>query len=239
MARKLLCLVALISLVLLIKAPPGFAYSLNLGNLSYATWIEVHGQGGESYPGDTNGSISLFDLYGLVNNGQPQYRLVPLSNPNPGKIISTDDNWVTYQIVYTLRQDNSDPEMPTFHAENYYGPTIDANLIVITTTATYAKDPDTGLPLYAPDSPGGDYHYTLQDSTMYLTGYGQNSDGTWFSLEGIMIEVNTNTQHSGYFSSLTLNYDVPPPSQTPIPGAVWLLGTGLLGLACVGRRRKK
>jgi hypothetical protein len=29
------------------------------------------------------------------------------------------------------------------------------------------------------------------------------------------------------------------PVPTPIPGAVWLLGTGLLGLACVRRRRRK
>ena len=37
---------------------------------------------------------------------------------------------------------------------------------------------------------------------------------------------------------LTIDYDIVPDNTIPIPGAVWLLGSGLLGLVAVRRRKK-
>jgi hypothetical protein len=39
--------------------------------------------------------------------------------------------------------------------------------------------------------------------------------------------------------SLSLSYADPSTSPVPLPGAVWLLGAGLMGLGCVGWRRQK
>ena len=53
---------------------------------------------------------------------------------------------------------------------------------MITTTATYVKGTD-GLPLYAYDASSGEYHYTLlNNGTMSMSGYGQNSlDDKYFA----------------------------------------------------------
>ena len=76
MARKLLCLVALISLVLLTQAPPGFASTIY--HIDEGMWTETHGPNPsyelnvsppnvpDSVPGYANGSFSAFDPVGSL-----------------------------------------------------------------------------------------------------------------------------------------------------------------------------
>ena len=44
--------------------------------------------------------------------------------------------------------------------------------------------------------------------------------------------------NAGYMTSFVLEYNDPNAAHAPIPGAVWLLGSGLLGLAFLRPRRK-
>ena len=46
--------------------------------------------------------------------------------------------------------------------------------------------------------------------------------------------VNWNQQHDGYVLNITTS-----PSAVPIPAAAWLMGSGLIGLASIGRRKKQ
>ena len=58
--------------------------------------------------------------------------------------------------------------------------------------------------------------YGISDDGMTITGYGKNPDG---NLEAWVADLNT--------------------AQVPVPGAVWLLGSGLLGLLDIRRRRNR
>ena len=85
----------------------------------------------------------------------------------------------------------------------------------------------------------------LQDGTMFLSGTGKNTDDLPFSFTGTLTStapdfyLSVMGKDAGIFTALTLDYTPPADSASaPIPGAVWLLGTGLLGLACAGRRRR-
>ena len=77
---------------------------------------------------------------------------------------------------------------------------------------------------------------------MTMTASGQTDGGMYFTMAGTLVEENRDGQHSGHFSDLALTYyDAAPPittdpSAVPIPGAVWLLGSGLFGLACMRPR---
>jgi hypothetical protein len=244
MARKLLCLVALISLVLLVQAVPGLADTYTL-------------IGGKGYLNQDGGQISdwteargdtLFDAEGnpfVINNGYPGCANgdfhASFTDEATGQswMISSGINsamgtfgtpfedanknlWVTVTIVYDIGLDK-------FIAQNYGGPDISSSDTVITTIATYRADPVTGRPLL-------DNGFMLQGSKMSMKGAGTNSDDTPFTFTADLIETYPDHNHYGYADNFQLTY--PTATPTPIPGAVWLLGTGLLGLACVGRRRR-
>ena len=57
--------------------------------------------------------------------------------------------------------------------------------------------------------------------------------------DGIMgIKMNPNGPFAGYSANFNLNGITPAVSAVPVPAAAWLLGSGLLGLAGVARRKK-
>jgi hypothetical protein len=234
MARKLLCLVALISLVLLVQAVPGLAdtYTLPGGG-----WIESHGIDSNrnitvgSANSSFNGQSSLEDEVSWIIGENYLKYLVPGDPPVPSvyslmnsdqatsTVVDQDANIVTFTTVYNTIES---PGTVKFSVNIPDGPSFSSLDAVITITGTYQ--------FYSADA----WHF--REGT--LTGTGTNSDnGVPFTLSADLIEVSGDHNHSGYFDNFQMVYD-PAATPTPIPGAVWLLGTGLLGLACVGRRRR-
>lgn len=239
MARKLFCMVALISLVIFFQAASGLAntYTLPGGDdlTSPSPWNETHGSysliGGEPvlmeppYPG-----YVLGDFYGTYSEASGSWTIGKGVNSDHG--IWTDPFtdqygvlWATVTIVY-------DAGDHSFMAQNSDGLNINSSDTVITTIATYKIDPDSGRPLIQNG-------FNLLDQTMTMQGAGTNSDGKAFTFTADLKEVFWNHDHSGYVENFELTYGSADPSAVPIPGAVWLLGSGLLGLACLRPRLKK
>ena len=209
MARKLICMMALISLVLLAQAIPGWAdtYSLsNLGDSSTYTWTESR----SVYPPgsvDGEGNTTSFGAASNTPIQGPDWKIPTLScDSTLTTYTPIDDYWVTVKITYTTFQPTiPEPDLlPLFAAYNYYdsfGNLITDNPIVsedavITTTAIYKGDPATGLPLL-------ENNYIIQDQLIYLEGSGHDADGTFFTFAATLKEETTNHTHSGYFTNFT------------------------------------
>jgi len=246
MARKLLGMMALISLVFLARAVPALAetyYLSNLGSKLDMTWSESRNGYPPGYVDSQGGTTAFFAMSNTSPDlGQDWKIPILLCDPTltTNTPIAGNDYWLTTAITYTTLDPSNATGTPLFAAYNYYdsqGQLItDKPIIsfdaVVTTTAVYKTDPygSPGLPLL-------ENSYTIMDQVMSLNGSGKDQDGLSFTFAGTLNEVITNHTHSGYFENFTITY--PDAVPTPIPGAVWLLGTGLLGLGCVGRRRKK
>jgi hypothetical protein len=230
MARKLLCMVALISLVLLGQVAPGWAdvYNLsNLGDLSAPNWAE--GRDGD-HVGSAPGSFHSYSN----TNPQGQDWNIPSLTIDESKTVYMDqgDGWVIVKTVYNTLSQNVPSETPLFSAHLDDGTVINSSDTVITLIAKYQKDPGSIYPLYDRSS-YMIYSEPGQPTTLTMEGSGSNG-GTQFTLNATLVEMNTDHTHYGYISNFSVTY--PAASPTPIPGAVWLFGTGLLGLACVRRR---
>jgi hypothetical protein len=237
-------MVALISLVLLCQAAPGLAYTLNGGkgyvdaeNNQIPIWIETHGDtlfddGGIpytvniGYPGYMNGDFQ--GTYTDTATGQ-YWKIGKGVNTGFGTLgtPSTDEIgnlWVTVTIVY-------DAGSHDFVAQNYDGPNISSTDTLITTIGNYRANSGTGGPLL-------ENSFTLENQTMTVMGAGTNSDGTPFTFTADMVETYWDHNHYGYLENFDVVYGSADPAAAPIPGAVWLLGSGLLGLAGLRARRK-
>jgi hypothetical protein len=72
-----------------------------------------------------------------------------------------------------------------------------------------------------------------------LCDLGHNHNDMSFTLTADLNEVpggrDDSVDVTGF--TITLAYGDPEVASAPLPGAMWLLGTGLLGLGCLGRRR--
>ena len=61
-----------------------------------------------------------------------------------------------------------------------------------------------------------------------------------FGFELLDADVNTISAFVDSYGAISATgSEVPPPSAVPVPAAVWLFGSGLLGLVGVARRKKK
>jgi hypothetical protein len=97
---------------------------------------------------------------------------------------------------------------------------------------------------------GSDYTATSVVSTDSITLFNDNefvvvttdTSGTWYEpIDWFVAAPNTNIYNIIFANGAVLQIDAVAsnlPSEIPVPAAVWLFGSGLLGLAGVARRKK-
>jgi len=104
----------------------------------------------------------------------------------------------------------------------------------------FAPVVDTGDANWAIDIADGDAsHYTNRELSQYVSGISQGADGIFFSNESDLFDGLKNVELRSVWkldANNVLSYDAP--SAVPVPAAVWLFGSGLIGLVGVARRRK-
>lgn len=237
MARKLILLVALLSLVAVTQATPGFAATYTLES-DFGDWTETFpldvtaytpGSAGSTFSGrhdwGDGGFWQIGGDYSLDPNDGTYKVKSPLTNTEQATVETDEYNWF-YSFTYTYDDIVTDGEVK-FACNIPGGPSITSYDFEFTITATYITQ--------------GDGTWTFQNNlegnyVATIEGSGTNIDGTPFTISGILWEDYGDHTHSGHFIDFTLTYS---PSPVPISGAVWLFGTGLLGLFCLGRRRKE
>jgi hypothetical protein len=221
MARKLLYMVALISLVLVAQASASLATTYNFtGDKVNIEWKHLYS---DKHPWDANTEFNAGAplYYSLPNEAVWKIGLhdgsiaKPFTNTDPG-VLNPDGS---YTIVFNQTSAN-----PGFFFKLPDNTIISSTDTVITYNVKYVNN--TGN------------HYTITDGQIIAAGTNDfDLNHTPFQFVGYLNDMEGNhVTNNGYFSSYSVTY--PAAAQTPIPGAVWLLGTGLLGLACVGRRRR-
>jgi hypothetical protein len=245
MGRKLCIMVALISLVLLAQAVPGLADMVLPGGnvVNWEAYSHVDGVG------------SLGDAGNLYQAGYPYigawggWRIAQLLNQNavePTPIDGGSTVAITYDTIrngdYIYNIDEQQPYIPTkfavwtTDASNNYIPVLASADFQVTVIAKYNQDSVmTEGSIYGVGTNWLDNgaQFTLT-GTLVPTGEMTDDEPIWVDGQLIGLETVVLGNH-GYFTDLQLNSAAAP---TPIPGSVWLLSTGLLGLACAGRYRK-
>jgi len=236
MARKLLIFVALISLVILTQVLPGYAATYTLPGGEPDTWTETFplqsqsaytpGSLGSTFSGHyTWGDGGLWQFggdYSLDPNDGKYKVKVPLTNTVEATVETDSYGWF-HTFVYTYDSTVTPGEVRFTVNIPDGGPSIISYDAQFTITATYIPQPgDTWS-----------FENFLAEYTGTIQGGGTNIDGTPFFISAILREDTADHNHSGHFESFQLTYE---PSTVPIPGAAWLLGTGLLGLFCLKRR---
>jgi hypothetical protein len=241
MARKLLVMVALMSLVLLAQAASGLAEVINLpgqgGGMNWTEYNYVHlGDAGNSfragYPDMDNYGYTGTNNWGIAESINTS-AAAPTQTAEGTAYTATYDNLVN-AIHIGQFGDEYDQYSTTQIRFIYYPETqpqrnisIISTDFVLTTTTVYDSDNN------------------FVKETIFGSGTNYLDNDTYFSLTGTLVVVkyfDIGTYglegNNGYITDLQLTYGAAEPSAVPLPGAVWLLGTGLFGLACVGRRRK-
>jgi hypothetical protein len=94
----------------------------------------------------------------------------------------------------------------------------------------------TAAVAFSPAKKGGRQRQYWQE---ILFNLGHNHSDVSFTLAADLNEVPGGRDDYVYVTGFTISlaYGDPEVASAPLPGAVWLLGTGLLGLGCLGRRR--
>ena len=86
-------------------------------------------------------------------------------------------------------------------------------------------------------------------AVMQIVGQGVTADGKAYmdiisvdadgdGVPGVAMQTDPFPGQTPSFSGRLICQDCPPPAPVPVPAAVWLFGSGLIGLAGVARRRK-
>lgn len=232
MARKLFLFAALISLVVLAQASPGLTATYTLPSEGYdclENFIEQY-----NTPGSTGSELSGWHRWGdgglWIIGGEVSYYPdgTPYKIKSPVQVTDRDggDGTTNDGVFYTFVYTYDAPVIPNeemFTVDIPGGPSFVSYDVEFTITATYLKSGD---------------NWTFEDGDMVGSGYTFESfsDGTPFTLSAsIILDSQSYPILNFHFENFELTY---PASAVPIPGSVWLLGTGLLGLFCLGRRRK-
>jgi hypothetical protein len=175
MARKLLCLGALITLAFLAQAAPGSAsnYVFSGANGTIGVWTKVQGIGQEH----TRITVNL--VYNTIVSGENIQFSVNLADFTIGSLSGFE--------------------------------------LTSTTKYSVAKE--------------GELLWASWEENLYVTG--RDRGNTSFSFTASLTEVAEDGNQYGFMTnfSFSLSQADPLPSSVPLPGAVWLLGSGLAGLA--------
>jgi hypothetical protein len=176
-ARKLLCLGALITLVSLAQVAPGRAsmYAFSGGNGTIGIWTKVQGT-------------------------------------------DQDHTRITINIVYDTFTTGGKIRFSVNLADFTIGSLSDFELI---STTKYSMATEGGLVRAS------------WEEILYGTGHGRGNAS--FSFTANLTEIVEDGNHYGFMTSFSFSssYADPLPSSVPLPGAVWFLGSGLAGLACL------
>jgi hypothetical protein len=138
--------------------------------------------------------------------------------------IDQEPTGFTVNIAYDRLNTARNITLSVNHPGPSTAPSFDLELVV---TAEFYKERG-----------GGFYRRDWED---ILHSFAHSRGDTSLTLTTTWTEVMDDSNHYSLVKSfsLSLSHGDPSPTPTPLPGAVWLLGTGLLGLGCLRPRRRK
>jgi hypothetical protein len=222
MARRVFVVwVAIISLALLVQAAPSLATTYDLESDNIGDWVEMFPEISGGY---TPGSIGST----FVGSHTWEDNLWQIGDLDAGKILTStqaatqeDLGGGAYKFTYTygaIEEGGLVRFKVSIPSEGVniisYDAQITITVIYILSGASWTYQQDSGI----------------------IEGTGTNSlDDQLFTFTGTLYESYPDHTHGGYIKDFELNY---PASAVPIPGTVWLLSTGFLGIWCLGRRGK-
>jgi hypothetical protein len=222
---------------------PGAEYTLS-GNFTGKTYPGYW----EHYDGTTDGNYNYsVDYYGNVYRYTRNWTIPGItSNPNyPNPDILFQTSWKTYSTGITY-----DPSNNSLWFSAYAGSTIENRSMTGTLLSSFILKDEFGNNLSSPTFLAMDY----ADGTLWTASrignalYQYSRTGYLLSYQIVIDPTNggelknlgdpalNGQMYGGLFFGAEFQY---PQSTVPIPGAIWLLGTGLLGLGAVGWRRKR